>query len=35
MAVLSNDIFSIPPEQIGSVEVEDTIVGGRVVFSRD
>ena len=35
MTVLSDDIFTLPPDQIGTVEAEDTIVGGRIVFSRE
>lgn len=35
MTVLSDDIFTIPPTQIGTLQAEDTIVGGRVVFSRE
>ena len=31
---LEEDIFAIAPKQIGEVQVECTIVGGRVVFER-
>jgi predicted amidohydrolase YtcJ len=34
MTVLSDDIYAIPPEQIATVQAEHTIVGGRVVYSR-
>jgi predicted amidohydrolase YtcJ len=34
IAVLSDDLFSIPPEKIEAVKVEMTIFDGRVVFSR-
>jgi predicted amidohydrolase YtcJ len=34
MVVLSDDIFSIDPKLIRDVRVDETIVGGRVVFSR-
>jgi predicted amidohydrolase YtcJ len=35
MTVLTDDIFAIAPEQIHTVAAAKTIVGGRVVFSRD
>jgi hypothetical protein len=34
IAILSRDIFTIDPGEIGSVRVETTIVDGRVVFER-
>ena len=34
MTVLSDDIYAIPPEQIATVQAEHTIVGGRIVYSR-
>ena len=34
MAVLSQDILSIPPETIRDVHVEETVLGGRVVYQR-
>jgi predicted amidohydrolase YtcJ len=34
IVVLSKDIFSIPPEEILETEVEMTILGGKVIFSR-
>lgn len=34
MVVLSNDIFSIQPEEIPATEVEMTILGGKVVYSK-
>jgi predicted amidohydrolase YtcJ len=33
--VLSDDIFSIAKEAIKDVRVQKTIVGGKVVYSRD
>ena len=33
--VLSDDIFAIPPEALRKVQVVKTVVGGKVVFSRD
>ncbi len=33
LVVLSQDIFSIPPEQIGQTEVLYTVVGSRVVYA--
>jgi predicted amidohydrolase YtcJ len=33
-AVLSSDIFSVPPEQIEKAEVACTIVGGRIVYEQ-
>jgi hypothetical protein len=33
MAVLSDDIFSIPAESLKDVSVLKTIVGGRVVYA--
>jgi predicted amidohydrolase YtcJ len=33
MMVLSNDIFSIQPEKIKDIEVEMTILGGKVVYN--
>jgi predicted amidohydrolase YtcJ len=35
MVLLSDDIFSIPPEKIRDVKVESTFVGGQMVFSRE
>ena len=35
LTVLTDDIFAIAPEQIHTVGAAETIVGGRVVFSRD
>lgn len=35
MVVLTGDIFSLPPEQIASVAPDQTIVGGKVVYSRE
>ena len=35
MTVLTDDVFAIAPEQIRTVAAAKTIVGGRVVFSRD
>lgn len=35
MTVLTDDIFAVAPEAIHSVAAAATIVGGRVVFSRD
>ena len=32
MVLLSDDIFSIPPEKIRDVRVAKTLVGGRLVF---
>jgi predicted amidohydrolase YtcJ len=34
MVVLDRDILSVPPEEIKSVQVETTIVGGTVVYQR-
>jgi predicted amidohydrolase YtcJ len=34
MVILSDDIFSIPPEKIREVTVETTIVGGKVVYQK-
>jgi predicted amidohydrolase YtcJ len=34
LAVLSRDPFSVPPSEIGSISVEITIVGGKIVFSK-
>jgi predicted amidohydrolase YtcJ len=34
LVVLSDDIFSIDPKAIRDVQVENTIVGGKVVYSR-
>ena len=34
IAVLSEDIFNIPPEHIAGVKVVTTIAGGEVVFDR-
>jgi len=34
MVLLSDDIFSIPPEAIKDVKVEMTMVGGKVVYER-
>ncbi|HKD91863.1 MAG TPA: amidohydrolase [Terriglobales bacterium] len=34
MVILSDDIFSIDPKAIRDVQVDQTIVGGKVVFSR-
>jgi predicted amidohydrolase YtcJ len=33
LAVLSRDIFSIPPEEIGKTHVVMTMVGGKIVFN--
>ena len=33
LAVLSQDIFSIKPEEIGKVRVVMTMAGGKVVFT--
>jgi predicted amidohydrolase YtcJ len=35
MAVLTEDVFAIAPDQIHTVAAAQTIVGGKVVFSRD
>ncbi|MGV1087766.1 MAG: amidohydrolase [Mycobacterium sp.] len=35
MTVLTDDVLSIVPDKIGTVAAAKTIVGGRVVFSRD
>lgn len=35
MAVLTHDLFAVAPENIHTVGAAKTIVGGRVVFSRD
>jgi predicted amidohydrolase YtcJ len=32
--LLSRDLFSIPPEEIRNVDVEMTVVGGKIVFER-
>jgi hypothetical protein len=32
--VVSEDPFAVPPEQLGSIQVDTTIVGGRVVYER-
>jgi len=32
MVLLSDDIFSIPPEKIREVKVLKTIVGGKIVW---
>ncbi len=32
LAVLSRDLFTIPPEEIGTVRVEMTIFEGRVIY---
>jgi len=34
MVILSRDLFAIPPEEIPGVQVEMTILGGRVVYER-
>jgi predicted amidohydrolase YtcJ len=34
MVILSDDIFTIDPKTIREARVEETIVGGRVVFNR-
>ena len=34
VVVLDRDLFGVPPEQIGSVRVRYTIVGGKVVYSK-
>ena len=34
LAVLSQDIFHVPPNEIGRTRVDLTLVGGRVVYSR-
>jgi len=33
LAVLSQDIFSIKPEEIGKTRVEMTMAGGKIVFT--
>jgi predicted amidohydrolase YtcJ len=33
LAVLSQDIFSVPPETIGKTQVVTTMVGGKIVYS--
>jgi predicted amidohydrolase YtcJ len=35
LAVLSRDPFSVPPSEIRDISVELTIVGGRIVFSKE
>jgi predicted amidohydrolase YtcJ len=35
MTVLTDDVFAIAPEQIHTIGAAATIVGGRVVFTRD
>lgn len=35
MTVLTDDVFSVAPEEIHTVAAAQTIVGGRVVFSRE
>lgn len=35
MTVLTHDLFAVAPGHIHTVAAEKTIVGGRVVFSRD
>lgn len=35
LAVLSKDIFVVPPEEIANANVDMTIAGGEIVFSRD
>ena len=35
MTVLTDDVFAVAPEKIHTVGAEHTIVGGRVVYSRD
>ena len=32
LAVLSQDIFSVPPESIGKTRVVTTMVGGKIVY---
>ena len=34
VVVLSDDLFSIPPEKINDVQVDLTVVGGRVVYQK-
>jgi predicted amidohydrolase YtcJ len=34
-AVLSDDVFSVAAEAIGDIQVEMTILGGDVIFSRN
>ena len=34
LAVLSADLMSVPEEQIKDIKVDETIVGGKVVFQR-
>jgi predicted amidohydrolase YtcJ len=34
LTVLSEDLFSVPPERLREVEVEMTIVGGKVVYKK-
>jgi predicted amidohydrolase YtcJ len=31
-AVLSRDVFAVPPTELASIAVEATVLGGRVVF---
>jgi len=35
MVILSNDIFSIPPDKIKDVKVTKTFVGGKLVWDSD
>jgi len=32
MAVLSDDLLTIPPAKIDEIRVEQTVVGGRIVY---
>lgn len=34
MTVLTQDIFTVPPDRIGDVQADATILGGRVVYKR-
>jgi predicted amidohydrolase YtcJ len=34
VTVLSGDILTVPESEIGSVKVDDTIVGGKVMYER-
>ena len=35
IVVLGNDPFTVPPQDIHKIQVEMTIVGGRVVYKKD
>jgi predicted amidohydrolase YtcJ len=32
--LLDRDLFTVPPESLGTVRVQTTIAGGRVVYER-